>query len=79
MDVIHAKLQSRKANGGRCCCTISSTVQAGGLSGGSLSRFPSSSYVNDSGVVMLYSEILKDGKWLSFAKGSIGELRREIR
>jgi hypothetical protein len=39
---------------------------------------PSSSYVNDSGVVMLYTERLVDGKWLSFAKGSPSELRSQI-
>jgi hypothetical protein len=37
-----------------------------------------SSYVNDSGEVQLYTEILIDGKWLSYAKGTIAELKREI-
>jgi len=37
-----------------------------------------SSYVNDSGEVMLYSEILKDGKWLSYAKGTSAELLAAI-
>lgn len=38
-----------------------------------------SSYVNDSRVVMLYTEILMpDGKWSSFAKGTPQELRREV-
>jgi hypothetical protein len=37
----------------------------------------SSSYVNDSGVVQLYTQIQRDGKWLDFAKGEINELKRE--
>jgi hypothetical protein len=37
-----------------------------------------SSYVNDSGVVMLYTEIQRDGKWLSYAKGTERELSREL-
>lgn len=36
------------------------------------------SYVNDSGVLMLYTEVLRSGKWLSFAKGSVRELRAEV-
>jgi hypothetical protein len=39
---------------------------------------PYSSYVNDSGVVMLYTEILKDGNWLSYCKGSPSELRSAV-
>jgi hypothetical protein len=40
----------------------------------------SSSYVNDSGVVTLYTERWNDRlqTWQSFAKGSAGELRREL-
>ena len=36
------------------------------------------SYVNDSGVVMLCTEIQKGEQWLSFAKGTASELRREL-
>jgi hypothetical protein len=37
------------------------------------------SYVNDSDALMLYTERLcEDGKWKSFAKGTVGELRTEI-
>ena len=37
------------------------------------------SYVNDYGVVMLYTEILNsDGKWSSWCKGTSNELTREI-
>lgn len=39
----------------------------------------SSSYVNDSGKVQLYTQILSGGKWLDFAKGTIAELRAEVR
>jgi hypothetical protein len=37
-----------------------------------------SSYVNDSNVVMLYTQIEKDGQWLDFAKGTIEELRAAV-
>lgn len=39
-----------------------------------------SSYVNDSGVVTLYTERWNEQlqKWQSFAKGSAAELRREM-
>lgn len=37
-----------------------------------------SSYVNDSGVVMLYTEVNKHDKWMSFAKSTEAELRAEI-
>jgi hypothetical protein len=42
-----------------------------------------SSYVNDTGALMLYTEIKKTdfgnaNDWLSFAKGTPEELRREI-
>lgn len=37
-----------------------------------------SSYVNDSGQVMLYTEIQSNGQWLSYAKGSVSELRNAI-
>ena len=47
---------------------------------------PSSSYVNDSGKVQLYTQILVGddsaggvAKWLDFAKGTIAELRAEVR
>jgi hypothetical protein len=36
-----------------------------------------SSYVNGSEVI-LYTEVLSDGKWLSFAKGTVAELNREV-
>jgi hypothetical protein len=37
------------------------------------------SYVNDEGVVMLYTAVKRDGgKWLSFAKGTAEELRAEV-
>lgn len=36
------------------------------------------SYVNDIGVVMLYTEIQSGDRWLSFAKGSVAELRAQI-
>jgi hypothetical protein len=38
----------------------------------------SSSYVNDSGEVQLYTEIYLHRKWLSYAKGTINELKKEI-
>jgi hypothetical protein len=37
-----------------------------------------SSYVNDADVVMLYTEILRDGKWLSFAKEPAYEWPRYV-
>jgi len=36
------------------------------------------SYVNDSGQVQLYTEVRKGNEWLSFAKGTAHELRKEI-
>lgn len=39
---------------------------------------PGYSYINDNDEQMLYTEILKDGEWVSFAKGTEAELRREI-
>lgn len=36
------------------------------------------SYVNDSGVVVVYTERLVDGRWYAFAKGSADEVRREM-
>lgn len=36
------------------------------------------SYVNDSGVVMVYTEVKRGERWLSFAKGTVSELKREI-
>jgi hypothetical protein len=39
----------------------------------------SSSYLNDAGVVMLYTEIKKRGAWHSFCKGSPSELRTQVR
>ena len=38
----------------------------------------SSSYVNDNGVLVLYTEVQRGAYWLSSAKGSVDELRREI-
>lgn len=40
-----------------------------------------SSYVNDSDVVTLYTERWNEGlqRWQSFAKGTAGELRAELR
>lgn len=37
-----------------------------------------SSYVNDSGEPTLYTEVKRGERWLSFAKGTPAELRREI-
>lgn len=36
------------------------------------------SYVNDSGDVQLYTEVLRGDKWLSFAKGTPAELAKEV-
>jgi len=36
------------------------------------------SYIS-SGQVMLYTEILLNGEWLSFAKGTIQEMQREVK
>lgn len=36
------------------------------------------SYVNDSDVLMLYTEVLRGDKWLDFAKGTVRELTREV-
>lgn len=36
------------------------------------------SYINDFGVMMLYTEINDCGKWKSFAKGTAVELKAEI-
>ena len=38
-----------------------------------------SSYVNDSRVVMLYTERLVNGEWESFVKGTVSELLKSIR
>jgi hypothetical protein len=38
----------------------------------------SASYVNDSDVVTLYTQIKKGDRWLDFAKGSVNELKREL-
>jgi hypothetical protein len=38
----------------------------------------SQSYVNDYGVVMLYTQKLIQGEWYDFAKGSPEELRAQI-
>lgn len=39
---------------------------------------PDSSYVNDRGVVMLYTQREANGRWLDFAKGTESELRAQI-
>lgn len=39
---------------------------------------PLYSYVNDDGVPMLYTEVQKGAEWLSFAKGTEGEIREQI-
>ena len=39
----------------------------------------SHSYFNDSNVLMLYTERKSKGEWLSFAKGSVSELRSQVR
>lgn len=36
------------------------------------------SYVNDSGTLQLYTQVLRDGQWLDFAKDSEKELRAEL-
>lgn len=37
----------------------------------------SNSFISD-GKVMLYTDALRDGQWLAFAKGTPEELRREV-
>ena len=37
------------------------------------------SYFNDHDELMLYTEIKKKGQWLSYAKGSVHELRHYVR
>ena len=39
---------------------------------------PQSSFVGDGGNVQLYTQVLKDGKWLDFARGTEDELRKEV-
>ena len=39
----------------------------------------SSSYFNDSDVLMLYTEIKQKGVWNSFCKGTAAELRSQVR
>lgn len=58
--------------------TFPATFQLRAFPGETFRIGASSSYVNDSGTLMLYTEIQKDGKWLSFAKGTISELQKEI-
>lgn len=38
----------------------------------------SSSYLTETNRVMLYTDILKGDKWLSFAKGTLSELKEEL-
>ena len=35
---------------------------------------PSSSYVNSKKEVILYAQVLSDGKWLDYAKGTVEEM-----
>jgi hypothetical protein len=39
---------------------------------------PSSSYYSETYGVMLYTEVLRVNKWMSFAKGTPDELLREV-
>jgi hypothetical protein len=36
------------------------------------------SYVNDDGIVMLYTEVKRGNDWLSYAKGTVEELEKQI-
>lgn len=36
-------------------------------------------YVNDRGIVMLYTQILYEGKWQDFAKGTVSELESVVK
>ena len=36
-------------------------------------------YVNDTGKVILYTQVLCEDRWLSFAKGTLSELLNEIK
>jgi len=36
------------------------------------------SYINDNGVVILYSQRLIENRWVDFAKGRVCDFRREV-